>query len=350
MAVTATVTTKFSHPTRKRRREWQQAMHEYRDVKQFLIDGWESNEFGKSITTGSIDSPLYSAIQNQAIREAKADHSRDGALTYTAAQPFATNNQNWEIDRTENGSVVVGFPCINQWWYTPIEVHDHIREPVERLVNGEAGRSRLQVYRRGDDWFCSFTIEYDAEAGGETPIGVDIGERHILAVHEPESDESMLVSGKEARYVRRTFRSLRDSLAEAGALRARNRVGNKEHRRIRDLNHTLSKRLVEFATQFDNSLIRLEGLEGIRDRTGWSGVHSWYFDQLRRFITYKAEREGIRVESVDPAYTSQTCSRCGERGDRNGDHFACSSCGYERHADLNAAANIAVREGEPCTG
>ena len=40
MAVTATVTTKFSYPTRKRRREWQQAMHEYRDVKQYLIDGW----------------------------------------------------------------------------------------------------------------------------------------------------------------------------------------------------------------------------------------------------------------------------------------------------------------------
>ena len=343
MAVTATVTAKFSHPTRKRRREWQQAMHEYRDVKQYLIDGWETDEFGKSITTGSIDSPLYSAIQNQAIREAKADHSRDGALTYTAAQPFATNNQNWEIDRTENGSVVIGFSCIDQWWYTPIEVYERISEPVEHLLNSEASKSRLQVYRRGDDWFCSFTVEYAAETDGETPIGVDVGERHILAVHEPESGESMLVSGKEARYARRKFRSLRDSLSEAGALCARNRVGDKEHRRIRDLNHTLSKRLVEFAAQFDNPLIRLEDLEEIRDRTGWSGVHSWHFHQLRRFITYKAEREGIRVESVDPAYTSQSCSRCGERGDRDGDHFACPSCGYERHADLNAAANIAVR-------
>ena len=217
-------------------------------------------------------------------------------------------------------------------------------------MKGEAESPRLQVYRQGDDWFCSFTVEYDAEADGETPIGVDIGERHILAVHEPNSDESMLISGKEARYVRRKFRSLRDSLAEARALRARNRVGDKEHRRIRDLNHSLSKRLVEFAAQFDNPLIRLEDLEGIRDRTGWSGVHSWYFDQLHRFITYKAERESIRVESVDPAYTSQNCSRCGERGDRDGDHFRCSSCGYERHADLNAAANIADREGEPCTG
>lgn len=346
MAVTTTVTAKFARPTRKRRREWQQAMREYRDVKQRLVNGWEAGEIGYSVTTGAIASPLYSAIQNQAIREAKAEHKRDGALRYTSAQPFATNNQNWEIDTTDNGTVVVGFPCISGWWYTPIDVHDAIREPIERLLAGDAKKSRLQVYRRGSDWFCSFSVEYDTDATGETPIGVDIGERHILAAHAVGSDESMLVSGKQAKYIRRKFRSLRDSLQEAGALRARNRVGNKEHRRIRDLNHELSKQLVAFASQFDNPVLKIERLDGIRDRTGWSGVHSWHFHQLQMFIEYKAEREGIRVEEVDPTYTSKTCSECGERGSRNGDHFRCTNpeCGYERHADLNAAANIAMRE------
>ena len=58
------------------------------------------------MTTASIDNNLYSAIQNQAIREAKADHQKDGAVSYRTSQPFAINNQNWEIDTTENGSVV----------------------------------------------------------------------------------------------------------------------------------------------------------------------------------------------------------------------------------------------------
>lgn len=113
--------------------------------------------------------------------------------------------------------------------------------------------------------------------------------------------------------------------------------------------HTLSHRLIDFADQFENSVVRIETLEGISDRIGWSGVFSWHFYKLQTFTTYMAEQAGIRVESVDPSFTSQNCSHCGERGSRNNDHFRCSSCGYERHANLNAATNIDKRDGEPCT-
>ncbi len=121
----------------------------------------------------------------------------------------------------------------------------------------------------------------------------------------------MLVSGGEAKYVRRKYRSLHDSLSEAGVLRARNRVGDKEQRRITDLNHTLSRRLITFAEQFETPVIRMEDLEGIRENSSWSGVHSWHFHQLQQFITSKAERAGIRVEKVDASHTSQRCSECG---------------------------------------
>jgi len=185
----------------------------------------ENGNFDKSVTTASIDNDLYSAIQNQAIREAKSTTARTERFDTKREQPFAINNQNWELDTTESGTVVVGFPCVSQWWYTPIEVYDDIDDHVDRLVEGNAKKTRLQVYRRGDDWYCTFNIEYDTDTSGETPIGVDIGERHILAATAyDDEDESMLVSGGEAKYVRRKYRSLRDSLSEAGALRARNRV------------------------------------------------------------------------------------------------------------------------------
>jgi transposase len=153
-------------------------------------------------------------------------------------------------------------------------VYDDIADPIDRLVEGDADKTRLQLYRRGDDWYCTFNIEYDADTSGETPIGVDIGERHILAATAYEEDEPMLVSGDEAKYVRRTYRSLRDSLSGAGALRARNRVGDREQRRITDLNHKLSRRLITFAEQFENPVIRMEDLEGIRENSSRSGVHS----------------------------------------------------------------------------
>ena len=347
--VTVTITAKFHNPSLSRRREWQRAARLYRDTKHFCIDGWDGGNFGKSVTTASIDNDLYSAIQNQAIREAKSDHSEDGDVRYRESQPFAVNNQNWEIDTIESGTVVVGFPCISQWWYTPIEVYDDISDDVQRLVDGDADKSRLQVYRRGDNWYCTFNIEYDADTSGETPIGVDIGERNILAATAYGEAESMLVSGGEAKYVRRKYRSLRESLQQAGALRARNRVGDKEQRRIKDLNHKLSCRLITFAEQFENPVIRIEDLENIRENSSWSGVHSWHFRQLQQFITYKAERAGIRVEKVDPHNTSQRCSACGSMGTRDDDHFSCSACGRGRHADLNASENIAQREGDPCT-
>ena len=215
--VTVTVTAKFHNPSLSRRKEWQHATRLYRDTKQFCIDGWENGDFGKAVTTASIDNDLYSAIQNQAIREAKSDHNKDGEVRYRESQPFAVNNQNWELDTTENGTVVVGFPCVSQWWYTPIEVYDDIADPVDRLVEGDADKTRLQVSRRGDDWDCPFNIEYDADTSGRDAhrIGVDIGERHILTVTAYGEGESMLVSGGEAKSVRRKYRSLRDSLSEA---------------------------------------------------------------------------------------------------------------------------------------
>lgn len=344
------VETTFRNPSRTRRRELQRATHILRECKQALVDGWEDGTLSSSVTTGDIDNLLYSALQNQAIRSAKSDYDND-PIEYTGEQPIEVNNQNWELHTTDNDSVVIGFPCISDWWYTPIHVHDSIQEPVQALLDGEAEKTKLEVWRKGDDWHCSFTVEYDEQqAGKETPIGVDVGHNYILAASPDDpSAESFLVSGKEYKFVRRYYRSLRDSLQEAGALRARNRVGNKEYRRIQDANHTLSKRVVEYASQFENPVIKLEDLDGIRDGSEWNGVHSWPFYELQQFITYKAEKEGIRVEKADPKNTSQECSRCGEYAGRDGSRFECPSCGYVRHADLNAAEHISQKEGEPCT-
>ena len=57
------------------------------------------------------------------------------------------------------------------------------------------------------------------------------------------------------------------------------------------------------------------------------------------------EEEGINLIRVNPAYTSQTCSRCGSihKESRNGEKFLCIDCGYELDADYNASINILHR-------
>ena len=52
-----------------------------------------------------------------------------------------------------------------------------------------------------------------------------------------------------------------------------------------------------------------------------------------------------RVERMNPAYTSQTCSGCGHRDPESREsqsRFRCRACGLQVHADVNAARNIAA--------
>lgn len=67
--------------------------------------------------------------------------------------------------------------------------------------------------------------------------------------------------------------------------------------------------------------------------------------RIRMMTQYKAARRNVLVAFVRPHHTSQECSLCGHTHpeNRHGTAFVCQRCGYARHADLNAAANIAAR-------
>ena len=68
------------------------------------------------------------------------------------------------------------------------------------------------------------------------------------------------------------------------------------------------------------------------------GIAESGWGRLRFMLEYKAHR----VETVDPAYTSQRCHRCGHvaEANRRRERFECVSCGYAGNADINAAFNI----------
>ena len=130
-------------------------------------------------------------------------------------------------------------------------------------------------------------------------------------------------------------------------LKAADAVQDKEQRFIRSYNHTASKRIVDFAFQQRAGTIKMEDLTGIKDaETNTFLYRNWRYADLQVMIENKAKRHGIRVLYVDPAYTSQTCSKCGnvDKTQRQGAQFKCSACGEQMHADYNAAINIARSE------
>jgi len=98
--------------------------------------------------------------------------------------------------------------------------------------------------------------------------------------------------------------------------------------------------------------IAIEDLTNIRDRCGAKGkVHKkhrkkvgrWSFKRLEQMLKYYAELKGIYIETVNPNYTSQMCSRCGvvSKKNRKSRSFYSCPCGLTLNADLNAARNIA---------
>ncbi len=140
------------------------------------------------------------------------------------------------------------------------------------------------------------------------------------------------------------------------------KVRRKQAHFRRDCDHVLVKQIVQSAQP--GATIVLENLKDIRKRSTirkrtktsrW--VHSWSFAQVKGFVAYKAEGRGCTVAGVDPRHTSQTCSCCGHvarNNRRSRGRFVCRVCGFELHADLNAARNIAAKYhasgGRPPTG
>ena len=71
-------------------------------------------------------------------------------------------------------------------------------------------------------------------------------------------------------------------------------------------------------------------------------ISNWSYSDLEFKLSYKCQKNGIKVEFVDARYTSRKCSVCKtiDKASRNGNRYTCRHCGSSMHADVNAAINI----------
>ena len=215
-------------------------------------------------------------------------------------------------------------------WHCPIE-YDKINQ-VE--VNNK------HVY-------ITVTVPRKEKISFSNMIGADVNVRHNLAaVGNPETKKIDYL-GQGHIYRRAKYLFMRSRYQRQGRCGRIKAMGNKEHRVMTDVNHKISAQILDRAFD-DEACISIEDLTGIRkapnkSKTFRSFLNSWGFYQLRTFIEYKAVLDGVDVFAVDPAYTSQDCSNCGNRKKVSGKKYLCSKCGLLIHRDENASYNIANR-------
>lgn len=207
-------------------------------------------------------------------------------------------------------------------------------------------RCSADLFIRKGKIFLHIVFEKDVEdvnLSGNI-VGIDRG-INKLAV----TSDNKLYNGGEVKRISKRYEKLRQSLQSCGSRSAKRhlqRLSKKENRFRRDVNHVISKKIVNSIPE--GSVIVLEDLKSIRQRARLrkkqrKELHKWNFFQLEQFITYKAEASGIKVDYVDSRYTSQKCSVCKHvsRSNRQSQSvFKCKHCGFSLNADLNASRNI----------
>lgn len=183
-------------------------------------------------------------------------------------------------------------------------------------------------------------------------VGIDRGLRFIISTYD-EKGKTGFVSGRDIMAKRQKFADVRAELQSKGtksAKRALKRLSGRENRWMSDVNHQISKTLVQ--TYGAGTLFVLEDLTGVsfsdenlaKDSKSNRNLHSWTFYQLEQFLTYKAHEAGSEVIKVSAGYTSQRCPKCGRIHKENRNHktheYICDSCGYRSNDDRVGAMNI----------
>lgn len=260
-----------------------------------------------------------------------------------AAQPFDDRCLSWQYD----ARTVSIWTTAGRLKAVPYVGHSGHLKTLAQYRKGES-----DLILRDGAFYLIATCEVPATPLNEQPagfIGVDLGIENVATL----STNPDPLAGKALNRYRKRMLEVRAELQAKGTKSAKRKLKQRrrrEQRHAADVNHCISKQIVAEAERTGRG-IGLEDLSGIRGRVRLrkpqrATLHSWGFAQLGAFIKYKAERAGVPVVYVDPAYTSQECSDCHHIDKRNRPSqavFRCRSCGVVAHADWNAARNIASR-------
>lgn len=203
-------------------------------------------------------------------------------------------------------------------------------------------------------YYLHIPVTYDVEEFDASKVtnvvGIDRGINFVVATYDSKQ-KSGFVNGRTIKQKRANYSKLRKELQMRRTPSSRRRIkaiGQRENRWMQDVNHCISKALVDNNPK--HTLFVLEDLSGVRNATERVRTKdryvsvSWSFYDLEQKLIYKAKQNQSTVIKVDPRYTSQCCPMCGHIERSNRDKrlhlFCCKNCGYKSNDDRIGAMNL----------
>lgn len=232
-----------------------------------------------------------------------------------------------------------------RWSGMPSGLRVHLHRP---LPTGKILTAKFKRDHKG--WSVCFAVRIETAEKRivSSAVGIDVGIKTLAAT----SDGLLIPNPRTARRAARDLRVRQRALARAkkgsnGRRKARKQVV-RLHAKVantrRTALHQISAMLVK---RYDVIAVEALNTKGLARGILARDVHDAGWTTLRDFLRYKAERAGVHFIEVDPKFTSQDCSGCGERvpktlADRT---HHCPHCGYVEDRDINAARVILSRAG-----
>ena len=214
-------------------------------------------------------------------------------------------------------------------------------------------------------------------------LGVDLGISKPVVASVYGDQNSFIIDSNEIEAFRKQIESRRIALLRQTKYCGEGRIGHGRKTRTKPAlkigskvlnfrettNFKYAKALVDYAVKNNCGTIQMEDLSGISDTSSKKEgdkkfLKNWSYYDLQMKIINKAAEHGIKVNKVDPKYTSQRCSVCGFISESNRptqEKFRCPHCyakqlekakktGKKVHndgyinADYNASQNLAIKD------
>ena len=225
-----------------------------------------------------------------------------------------------------------------------------IRINLHRKVEGKI--KTLTIKREGTHWYAIFSCEVEVkvkEKKWKRATGIDFGCKDFVTCSDgttipnphflkQSQEELSKIQGKYSKLKLKP----RDDKQKIKTKKSLVKLHCKVKNQRKDFLHKLSKQFVE-----EYSHICIENIKPSQLlNDNWRSVNRSIIDSgwttFRQMLHSKAVEAGCEVVNVNPAYTSQMCSGCGNivKKELSERQHKCNICGLDIGRDLNAARNI----------